>query len=169
MASPFTSSSVVRFNHTDPASYVFFPRYFEMIQAAVEDWFTIGLGVNYAELINARRIGLPTAKTECEFFQPSRLGDTVETTIYVERLGTASLALVFVGRVGGEERLRARSVLVFISLDDGKSQPAPDEIGVQIDAYIHRQGDLPPPPEKSRKGSVARDDLAPFGERPGRT
>lgn len=143
MSSPYSSQSTVRFNHTDPASYVFFPRYFEMIHAAVEDWFTVALGVNYADLINIRRIGLPTAKTDCEFFHPSRLGETVEMTVYVERLGNASLSLLFVGHVADQERLRAHSVLVAISLENGKSLPFPDDIRVQIEAYIHRQGEVP--------------------------
>ena len=144
MSSPFTSHSTVRFNHTDPASYVFFPRYFEMLQAAVEDWFTIALGISYARLVNDQRIGFPTARTECEFFHPSRLGDTVDTTIYVEHMGNASLHIVFVGSVDGQERLRARSVLVCISLETGKSQPLSDDMRVQIDAYIRRQGEIPP-------------------------
>lgn len=148
MASPFTSQSTVRFNHTDPASYVFFPRYFEMLQAAVEDWFTIALGISYADLINTHRIGFPTARTECEFFLPSRLGETVDVTVYVEKLGNASLGLVFVGSVKGEERLRARSVLVAISLDDGKSRPIDDDMRVQIEAYIRRQGEIPAAVEK---------------------
>jgi len=150
MASPFISRSTVRFNHTDPASYVFFPRYFEMIHAAVEDWFTLGLGVNYADMINIRRIGLPTARTDCEFFHPSRLGETVETTVYVERLGNSSISLRFIGSVGGQERLRAQSVLVAITLDDGRPIPLPDDVRVQIEAYIHRQGEIPPPPRPPR-------------------
>ncbi len=144
MSSPFTSHSTVRFNHTDPASYVFFPRYFEMLQAAVEDWFTIALGISYADLINVHRIGFPTARTECEFFHPSRLGETVDISVYVERLGNASLALTFVGCVNGEERLRAHSVLVAINLEDGKSRPVSDNMRIQIEAYIRRQGDIPP-------------------------
>lgn len=143
MSSPFTSHSTVRFNHTDPASYVFFPRYFEMLQAAVEDWFTIALGISYADLINDRRIGFPTARTECEFFHPSRLGETVDIAVYVERLGNASLALTFIGSVKGEERLRAHSVLVAISLEDGRSRPVSDTMRVQIEAYIQRQGAIP--------------------------
>jgi 4-hydroxybenzoyl-CoA thioesterase len=145
MASPYVSSSTVRFNHTDPASYVFFPRYFEMIHAAVEDWFTEALGINYAELINVHRIGLPTARTECEFFHPSRLGETVEITVLVERLGRSSITLLFSGAVEGEERLRATSVLVAISLDTGHAKPIADDMRAQIEAYINRQGALPTP------------------------
>jgi len=143
MASPYTSKSTVRFNHTDPASYVFFPRYFEMLHAAVEDWFTIALGINYADLINVDRIGFPTAKTECEFFRPSRLGDTVEITVYVAKLGTSSISLLFIGGANGEERLRAQSTLVAISLEDGRPRALTNELRIQIDAYICRQGEIP--------------------------
>ena len=143
MTSPFTSTSAVRFHHTDPASYVFFPRYFEMIQAAVEDWFTIALGINYADLINHDRVGFPTVRTECDFHKPSRLGDSVELTIYVERLGGSSITVQFVGRVKGEERLRARSVLVAISLEDGRPRPILPSIRTQLEAYAARQGEIP--------------------------
>ena len=33
--------------HTDPAGIVFYPRYFEMINAQVEDWFTGPLGCDF--------------------------------------------------------------------------------------------------------------------------
>ncbi|MCP5371513.1 MAG: acyl-CoA thioesterase [Hyphomicrobiales bacterium] len=143
MSGTFVSKSVVRFNHTDPASYVFFPRYFEMIQAAVEDWFTLGMGINYADLVNHDRLGLPTARTECEFARPSRLGETVELALYVTRIGNSSLEVLFDGSVGGEHRLRARSVLVFISLEDGRPRPIPPSMRIQLEAYRARQGAVP--------------------------
>ena len=145
MTSPYSSKSIVRFTHTDPASFVFFPRHFEIIQVAVEDWFTEALGVPYADIINNRQIGIPTAKTDCEFFHPSRLGDTIETAVYVDRLGKSSLALTFIGCVDGQERQRAHSVLVAISLENGTPVPFPDDIREKIEAYQRRQGDLPAP------------------------
>ena len=48
---PFTCRSVIRFTHTDPAGYVFFPRFFDMLQATTEDWLTQRLGINFAEMI----------------------------------------------------------------------------------------------------------------------
>ncbi len=146
MSSPFVSHSVVRFNHTDPASYVFFPRYFEMIHAAVEDWFTVALGTNYADIVNVHRIGLPTAKIECEFLHPSRLGDTVDLTVYLKRIGTSSLSILFVGTVAGEQRLRANSVIVNISLEDGRPRPLSDSLRIQLEAYASRQGAVPEAP-----------------------
>jgi 4-hydroxybenzoyl-CoA thioesterase len=149
MSEPYVSQSRVRFSQTDPASFVFFPRYFEMIQAAVEDWFTESLGIDYARMINIERLGLPTAKTQCEFWQPTRLGEAVDMAVYLTRIGNSSIDVTFAGAVKGEQRLRAHSVLVFISLDDGRPRPITPEMRVQLDAYMHRQGDIPPQPDSS--------------------
>ena len=37
----------VRFGHCDPATFVFYPRYFEMINSFVEDWFEDGLEASF--------------------------------------------------------------------------------------------------------------------------
>lgn len=134
--SPYTQRMPIRFTHTDPAGYVFFPRYFEMWQAAVEDWFTVGLGVSYAGMI-AGGHGLPTARTECEFLKPSHLGEILEIAVLLERLGRSSMDVGFVGRVAGEERVRAKSVLVLISLETGRSIPIEGALRAKLEAY-HR-------------------------------
>lgn len=133
---PYTQRMPIRFTHTDPAGYVFFPRYFEMWQAAVEDWFTIGLGVPYAEMI-AGGHGLPTARTECEFLRPSHLGEILEIAVLLARLGRSSLDVRFIGRVAGEERVRAKSVLVYIALETGRSVPIESGLREKLEAY-HR-------------------------------
>ena len=33
----------VRFGHCDPATFVYYPRYFEMLNGFIEDWFEEGL------------------------------------------------------------------------------------------------------------------------------
>ena len=35
----FTVTQRVRFQHCDPAGIVFYPRYFEMLNATIEEWF----------------------------------------------------------------------------------------------------------------------------------
>ncbi|MBY0236971.1 MAG: acyl-CoA thioesterase, partial [Burkholderiaceae bacterium] len=55
----FERRELVRFGHCDPAGIVFYPRYFEMLNALVEDWFTQGLQVDYAQLLGPRRVGMP--------------------------------------------------------------------------------------------------------------
>ncbi len=131
----YTVRKVVRFTHTDPAGYVFFPRYFEMLQATVEDWFTHALKVSYADFILARNLGLPTAKIECVFERPCRLGEIIDLSVTLERIGTSSIEVEFRGAVAGEERLRARSVLVVISMDDGRPRPIDKELRARLNAY----------------------------------
>ena len=47
MAAPFISQVEVRFRHCDPAGIVFYPRYFEMINDFVEEWFDKGMGLPF--------------------------------------------------------------------------------------------------------------------------
>ncbi len=134
-ASLFSFKSQVRFTHTDPAGYVFFPRYFEMLQAVVEDWFALSLDLNYAVMINEQRLGTPTAAIQCTFMKPSRLGDVLTITVYLEHLGTSSFRVRFRGRVDNDLRLEAVSTLVMTNLDDGKPRPLPPDLRARMERY----------------------------------
>ena len=46
----FTTTVQVRFADVDPAGIVFYPRYFEMLNGAVEDWFAQQLGLDFATM-----------------------------------------------------------------------------------------------------------------------
>ena len=129
-------TATVRFTHTDPAGFVFFPRFFEMFQAAVEDWFNNGLGVDYAQLILDKGIGWPTAHTDCDFKKPCKLGEKIEFSLSIEKLGTSSITVRFIGRVGGEERLTAKSVLVAITLTDGRPVPIEQYLRDKFSQYL---------------------------------
>jgi 4-hydroxybenzoyl-CoA thioesterase len=131
---PFTVRLPIRFTHTDPAGIVFFPRFFEMIQAAVEDWFSYGLGVNFAKFVEDG-FGTPTAHTECDFLKPCFLGDFLDIAVTLEGIGRTSIALSFVGSVRGEERLRARSVLVLFSLTRRATVPIEGDLRARLERY----------------------------------
>ena len=75
----------IRFAHCDPAGIVFFPQYLVMFNGLVEDWFTEGLGVSYAELLGPRRVGLPIVRLECDFSAISRMGDDVVLGLSIMR------------------------------------------------------------------------------------
>lgn len=133
--SQFSLRHPVRFTHTDPAGFVFYPRYFEMLQAVVEDWFTHSLALPYAELVNRRRLGTPTAATQCTFMRPCRLGEELDIAVVLEHIGNSSLRIRFIGRVAGDQRLEAVSTLVLIDLDDGRPRPFPADIRAKLEAY----------------------------------
>ncbi|MBM5811670.1 MAG: acyl-CoA thioesterase [Gammaproteobacteria bacterium] len=132
----YVHRELVRFTHTDPAGYVFFPRFFEMFQAAVEDWFTDCLGIPYAARILDTHTGFPTAHLECDFRQPCRLGDVVEFELILEAIGRTSYTLRIAGRVGGQLRLRARVVIVSIDMDAGRPQPLAPDLRERMAEYL---------------------------------
>ena len=76
----FEARRTVRFAHGDPAGIVFFPQYLVMINTQVEQWFDEGLGINYAGLIGARRLGLPTVRLEVDFTPVSRQSPVATAT-----------------------------------------------------------------------------------------
>lgn len=122
----------VRFAHVDAAGFVFYPRYFEMLNAAVEEWFAARTGVSFVDLHLGRRHGLPTVALESRFVAPSRLGDPLEIEIVLKKLGRSSCDLAYRITSGGEERVVASAVLVYICLDSGQAEPWPDDLRARL-------------------------------------
>ena len=118
----------VRFAHVDAAGIVFYPRYFEMFNAAVEEWFAARTGVSFADLHITRRHGVPTVALECRFAAPSRLGDLLDIEVVLKKLGRSSCDLSYRISSGGAERVIASAVLVYIDLDTGQSESWPDDL-----------------------------------------
>lgn len=135
MTPVFSMKYQIRFTHTDPAGQVFFPRYFEMLQAAIEEWFTRALGRKYSDLVFEDRLGTPTAAIQCTFLKPSRLGDDLSIAVQLEHIGTSSFRVRFLGSIDGDPRLEAVSTLVFTDLGAGKSRPIPPAIRERMVAY----------------------------------
>jgi len=132
----FVSHQAVRFAHIDAAGIVFYPRYFEMLNAAVEDYFALSIGVDFAAMHLVRGIGVPTVKIEAEFVSPSRLGDPLDFILSIERVGRSSADVSVSVRCGDELRLRARVVLVCMALATGRSQSWPEDMRPTPSAQI---------------------------------
>ena len=124
----------IRFSHCDPAGIVFFPQYLVLFNHLVEDWFTEGLGVDYAQMLGARRIGLPIVRLECDFRAISRMGDAVSFGLVNERVGGRSLTLALTARVADELRVAARQVLVFTDLDTHRAIDLPADVRAALAA-----------------------------------
>ena len=131
----FERDQVIRFSHCDPAGMVFFPQYFVMFNALVEDWFNEALGVGYANDVSRRRVGLPTVALKCEFQIPSRMGDRVQLRLRVEHLGRSSIGLALECRHALEVRVRMQQVLVTTALGEGHAIALPDDIRAAIERF----------------------------------
>src|SRR6185436_7719256 len=110
----FSTRQTVRFSDCDPAGIVDYPDYFKMAQALVEDWFGQSLGMPYGELLNVRKIALPTVHLTVDFNRPSRLGEVLTWTLQVEALGRSSIRLKLVATADTVERLTIQQVIVTI-------------------------------------------------------
>jgi len=132
----------IRFQHCDIAGIVFNPQYLVMCNELIEDWFTDGLGVDYAVLHREARLGTPVVRIEADFLQASGLGDTLHFRLVVEHLGEASLRLAIEASAGGVVRFRAKLKLVLMSLDSMRAVPIDDTWRARFAAYLN---DASPP------------------------
>jgi 4-hydroxybenzoyl-CoA thioesterase len=136
----FTSVKLVRFAHCDPAGIIFYPHYFVMLNGLVEDWFTHGLGINYAHMISTKRLGGPMLSIKCDFSAPSRLGEHIEFKLKLERIGNSSFTLATRVLMEQELRLSAQLTLCIHSFETGRAVPIPDDIRQQFIAF--QKGEL---------------------------
>lgn len=131
----FRTENTIRFFHTDPAAIVYYPKYFDMFQRTIEDWFTMCLGIDYSTFILSRRVALPTVNVQCDFILPCRLGEHLEVFLILRKIGTSSINLILEGRIKGEVRLRGSVVIVTIDLDKAKAVAIPDDLRAKLLAY----------------------------------
>jgi 4-hydroxybenzoyl-CoA thioesterase len=71
----FVRTYPVRFEDCDGAGIVFYPRLVLLVNRIIEDWFADGLGVDFRELHEARRLAIPTVDLHLRFVAASRLGE----------------------------------------------------------------------------------------------
>ncbi len=132
---PFILRQKVMFKHCDLAGIVFYPRYFEMINDCVEEFFEIALNYSYQKLHLIG--GIPTARIDTVFKAPSRIGDLLEIELRVKRLGGASADLEFTARCGDEVRFSASSTIVFVN-KSGKPESWPQVMRTPLDARLEK-------------------------------
>lgn len=122
----------IRFADCDPAGIVFYPRYFEMINATIEDWFDEGLGYGFQQMIVEDGFGVPTAHIDVDFKAASRLDDWLVFSLVVTDVGRSSIKLTIKASCEDETRLIANTVLVYIN--SAKHAPArlPDALKSRI-------------------------------------
>ena len=123
----------VRFADCDAAGIVFYPRYLEMFNGLVENWFRDELQFSFTEIVTNRGWGLPTVHLEVDFVAPSRFDETLSATLTVRSVGTTSIGLeiLFRGQDNGE-RVRGKVVLVLIDRALQRAIPWPGELRERI-------------------------------------
>jgi 4-hydroxybenzoyl-CoA thioesterase len=132
----FETCVKVRFADVDPAGIVFYPRYFEMLNGAVEDWFAQSLGLDFRTMHLERHIGVPTVKLDVAFLSPSELGDELTIRISPCDIGRSSCTISVLFTGAGRDRLRADVVLVCMDLSAQRSTPWPESVRARMEAQL---------------------------------
>lgn len=128
----------IEFNHCDPAGIVFYPRYFEMINSVVENFFADEIGRSFAAMhLDGRRNGVPTVQIDATFLAPSRLGDKVIFDLVVRKLGGSSMTAEITARLGDEVRMWSHITVVWV--DNLKAARWPEAMRERLTAHLEPQ------------------------------
>ena len=123
----FTRDLPIRFEHCDAAGIIFYPRFFALVNEAVEDWFA-HLGHSFKTLHIDQRKGVPAVRFEAEFVGAVRLGDSLHQELGVDSIGTSSLNLKHIASVDQRTVARFDQTIVFTDLAQMKSEPWPADL-----------------------------------------
>lgn len=127
MTPPFRTRHILRFAHCDPAGIAYYPRYFELCDAAIEDWNEQVIGVSRRALHLDLGMATPTVSLAAEFVAASRLGDLLDFQLDVLKIGRSSIDMKIAVTCAGEPRFAIETRLVLVGGDPMRPVPWPDE------------------------------------------
>lgn len=144
---PYTSVQKIRFDDVDGAGIVYYPRFFHLCHAAMEDFFDDVAPFSYPELINKKRLGFPSVHIEADFKAPLMYGDVVIVTLAVVHIGRTSTRMRYEIRRKRDAILsfEAEITTVMMDLDAKAAVPLPDELRRVLESYL-TTGTTPPKP-----------------------
>ena len=139
MEKAFTKKETVRFQHVDFAGIVFYPRFLEMLNNIVEDFYDEALNMPFKNIHKTG--GIPTVDLKIQFKKAARLGDVLTKYLWVKKLGSSSMTCGFkFEHQDGSTCLEGEVSLVRVAFNDGrdeiKSSPFPDDMRAKLEQYL---------------------------------
>jgi 4-hydroxybenzoyl-CoA thioesterase len=89
----FTKTEKIRFKHVDYAGIVFYPRFLEMLNDLVEDWFEEALERPFSKMHETN--GIPTVDLKVQFKKAARIGEILTKSLWVKELKNSSIICGF--------------------------------------------------------------------------
>ncbi len=93
MTQQFIKQEKIRFQHIDYAGIVFYPRFLEMLNCLVEDWFEEALDRPFSKMHDTN--GIPTVDLKIQFKNAARLGEILTKKLWVKELKNSSVLCGF--------------------------------------------------------------------------
>lgn len=132
----FTVRRDIRFSESDPAGIVFYAEFFRMFNDLFEDWLVKRLGIDFAGQFQNEQRMFPLVHVEVDFKEARRMGQTMDLTLVLTRLGRSSIAYEIVGHDDGLEILRGSFVTVVASKKTMGTIEIPAEIRAPMENYL---------------------------------
>ncbi len=135
----FIKKEKIRFQHIDYAGIVFYPRFLEMLNGLVEDWFEEALEQPFSKMHETN--GIPTVDLKVQFKKAARLGEVLTKSLWVKNMGGASLLCGFKFEdEAGAICLEGEVTLVNVAFKDNKggikAEPFSEEMKEKISKYV---------------------------------
>lgn len=139
MNEPFIKTEKIRFQHVDYAGIVFYPRFLEMLNCLVEDWFEEALDQPFSKMHETN--GIPTVDLKVQFKNPARLGEILTKKLWVISLGSSSVVCGFnFEDANGTTCLEGDVTLVNVAFNEDKNsmkaKPFNEEMKTKISSFI---------------------------------
>lgn len=138
--SQFIKQEKVRFQHIDYAGIVFYPRFLEMLNGLVEDWFEEALDRPFSKMHETN--GIPTVDLKIQFKNAARLGEILTKKLWVKELKNSSILCGF--KFENESNtivLEGEVTLVNVKIQEDrqsiKAEPFLEEMKVKINKYLN--------------------------------
>lgn len=121
----FVDEFRVTFDEADPAGIAFFGKAYTYAHRAYEAYVR---SLGFDEFFSAREYIVPFVHSECSHKAPLRLGESLQTEVYLERLGESSLTFRYEITDGATLRAEVKLVSVFVDAENFQKIEIPDEI-----------------------------------------
>lgn len=134
----FSKTEKIRFKHVDYAGIVFYPRFLEMLNDLVEDWFEEALDRPFSNIHETN--GIPTVDLKVQFKTAARIGELLTKNLWVKQLNNSSVVCGF-NFINEKEKvvLEGEVTLVNVAIQEDrqsiKSESFSEEIKVRILNY----------------------------------
>ncbi|OGS72106.1 MAG: hypothetical protein A3G95_08600 [Flavobacteria bacterium RIFCSPLOWO2_12_FULL_31_7] len=139
MNQPFIKQEKIRFKHIDYAGIVFYPRFLEMLNDLVEDWFEEALDRPFSKMHETN--GIPTVDLKVQFKNAARIGETLSKKLWVAELKSSSIVCGFQFTNQDDKTvLEGEVTLVNVKIQEDrqsiKAEPFNEEMKEKISKYI---------------------------------
>lgn len=134
----FIKQEKIKFKHIDYAGIVFYPRFLEMLNDLVEDWFEEALERPFSKMHETN--GIPTVDLKIQFKNAARLGEILTKKLWVSELKSSSIVCGF-QFTNQEDKtvLEGEVTLVNVKIQEDrqsiKAEPFNEEMKNKIEKY----------------------------------